>query len=87
MEEFDHDGNFHGAGGVERFIGVVEPFRLAIEGVEGDSNVGVRDRQCCWTSLGGGGELRILGMGGRGREEEECGEGEEFGHGRYCSIA
>src|ERR1700730_13775657 len=40
MKEFDHDGNFHGACGVEGVVGTQEPLRLAVESAEGETKMG-----------------------------------------------
>jgi hypothetical protein len=39
--QLDHDGNFHGAGGVKGVIRVVEPCGLAVESAEGDTDFGM----------------------------------------------
>lgn len=72
--EFDHNGHFHGAGGVEGVIGVVEPFGFAIESAEGDADVGMGVGDALLDLLFGGGE--VGGLGGRGCRYE-CDDGEK----------
>ncbi len=64
MEEFNHDRDFHGAGGVEGVVGVIEEFGFAVEGEEGDAYIGVGSGDAIGDlSLNGSGEIG-LGDGG-----------------------
>jgi len=70
VEEFDHYGNFHGAGGVEGIVGSEKVFGFGVEGAKcyGDFGVGIGD--ALLDLLGGGGEFGVLRW--RGEAEEKC---------------
>jgi hypothetical protein len=54
-------------------IGVIEPFGFAVEGAEGDGDVGVGVGDALLDLLGGGSEVGGLGER-RCRQGYECGE-------------
>ena len=64
VEKVDHDGNFHGAGGVEGDVRVIEKFGFAIEGTKRDGNIGARSVNAELDLLpdGGGDGLRGTGV-------------------------
>src|SRR5258708_32291955 len=84
MEEFDHYGDFHGAGGVEGIVGVEEIFVGVIEHAEGDGDFCAGFGDALFDLLGGGGELGILRA--CGNAEEKCGRCERCNNSStHCS--
>lgn len=63
MKELDHDGDLHGARGVECVVGFVGPFRSAIQGVEENSDIGVGGKDASFNLPFGTGQRVELGRG------------------------